>query len=169
MTKLSMHAISAPVFVRMLKNLSSMLAKGEQQAKAKGYDPAILLGARLAPDMLPLTRQVQIATDHAKGAMARLAGHTAEAIEDTETSFAQLQSRIQKVINIVEGYKEEQLVGSESREVTIKLPGTELKFDGLTYLTGFAFGNFYFHVTTAYAILRHNGSDLGKRDFLMSS
>ncbi len=168
MTKLSMHAISAPVFARMLRNLSAILSKAEQQAKAKGYDPAVLLNLRLAPDMLPLTRQVQIATDHAKGAMSRLAGELPKAIEDTETTFAQLQARITKVIDMVESYSEAQLEGSEARQVTIKIPGSELKFDGLSYLTGFALPNFYFHVTTTYDILRANGVELGKRDFLLS-
>lgn len=168
MTKLSMHAVSAPIFVRNLKNLSSMLNKAEQQAKTKGYDPAVLLSARLAPDMFPLTKQIQIASDHAKGCMARLAGHQIEAIEDTETTFADLQARIKKVLGIVEGYKAEDLDGSEAREITIKIPNMELKFSGLDYVTQWAMPNFYFHATMAYAILRHNGIELGKRDFLMS-
>jgi len=163
-----MHAISAPVFAQMLKNLSAMLGKAEQQAKAKGYDPSVLLNARLAPDMFPLTRQVQIATDHAKGCMARLAGHTPEAIEDREASFADLQARIAKVIGIVESYAEAQLEGSETREISVKIPNQELKFTGLDYVRGWAMPNFYFHVTMAYAILRHNGIELGKRDFLVS-
>lgn len=163
-----MHAISAPVFARMLKNMAAMLAKAESQAKAKSYEPNVLLNARLAPDMFPLVRQVQIATDHAKGAMARLAGHAPEAIEDSEMTFADVQARLARVIRIVEGYTEAQLEGAEKRAVTIKIPGSELKFDGLTYLTGFALPNFYFHLTAAYAILRHNGIELGKRDFLMS-
>ena len=167
MTKLSMHAISAAVFVRLLNNLSALLTKAEQQAKVKGYDPSVLLNARLAPDMFALTRQVQIATDHAKGAVARLAGHQPEAIEDTETTFAELQARIKKVIGIVEGYKPEQLDGSETREITIKIPNMELKFSGLDYVNQWAMPNFYFHLTTAYAILRHNGVELGKKDFLM--
>jgi hypothetical protein len=167
MTKLSMHAVSAPVFARMLNNLSSILAKAEQQAKTKGYDPSVLLNGRLAPDMFPLTKQVQIATDHAKGCVARLAGHQIEAIEDTETTFAELQARIKKVLAIVESYKPEQLDGSETREITIKIPNAELKFTGLDYVNQWALPNFYFHVTTAYAILRANGVELGKRDFLI--
>jgi hypothetical protein len=163
-----MYAVSAPVFVRMLNNLSAMLAKGEAHAKTKNFDCAALLNSRLAPDMFTLTKQVQIATDHAKGAMARLAGHQIEAIEDKETTVAELQARIKKVIGIVESYKEADLAGAENREITIKIPTTELKFDGLSYLEGWAMPNFYFHVTMAYAILRHNGVDLGKRDFLMS-
>jgi hypothetical protein len=163
-----MHAISAPVFTRMLNNLSSILSKAEQQAKAKGYDPAVLLGDRLAPDMFTLTRQVQIATDHAKGCMARLAGKTPEAIEDTEASFADLQARIARVLALVESVKEADCEGSETRDITIKIPNSELKFKGLDYVTGWAMPNFYFHVTMAYAILRHNGIELGKRDFLVS-
>jgi hypothetical protein len=168
MTKLSMHAISAPVFARMLTNLSAILAKAEQQAKAKGYDPSVLLNARLAPDMFTLTRQVQIATDHAKGAIARLAGHTPEAIEDTETTFAEVQARIAKVVALVESYKPEQIDGSEGREISVKIPNAELKFSGLDYINQWAMPNFYFHITTAYAILRANGIELGKRDFLIS-
>lgn len=168
MTKLSMHAVSAPVFVHMLKNLSAILTKAESQAKTKGYDPAVLLNARLAPDMFALTRQVQIATDQAKGCVARLAGHQPEAIEDTETTFAELQARIRKVIAIVEAYAPEQLDGSESREITIKIPNAELKFSGLDYVNQWVLPNFYFHITTAYAILRANGVELGKKDFLMS-
>lgn len=168
MTKLSMHAISAPVFTRMLNNISSILSKAEQQAKVKGYDPSVLLNDRLAPDMFTLTRQIQIATDHAKGCMARLAGKTPEALEDTETTFAQLQARITKVLGIVESFTPEQLEGSENREITIKIPTGELKFSGLDYVTSWAMPNFYFHATTAYAILRHNGIELGKKDFLVS-
>jgi hypothetical protein len=145
-----------------------MLAKGEAHAKAKNFDPAILLNARLAPDMFTLTRQVQIATDQAKGCMARLAGHAPEAIEDNETSFAEIQARIAKVIALVEGYKPEQIDGSEAREVSVKIPNAELKFSGVDYVNQWALPQFFFHITTAYALLRHNGVELGKRDFLMS-
>jgi hypothetical protein len=168
MTKVSMHAFSAPTFTRMLRNLSAMLAKAEAHAKAKSYDPAVLLNARLAPDMLTLTKQVQIATDHAKGTMARLAGHVPETIEDKETSIAELQARIAKVVAIVEGYTEAQLEGADKRDISIKIPNQELKFSGIDYLNTWALPNFYFHITTAYAILRHNGVELGKREFLMS-
>jgi hypothetical protein len=167
MTKLSMHGITAPVFTSRLKSLSSILSKAEQQAKAKSYDAAVLLNDRLAPDMFNLIRQVQIATDQAKGCMARLAGHAPVGIEDTETTFADLQSRIAKVMGIVEGYTEAQLEGSETRDVTVKIPDSELKFKGLDYALGWAMPNFYFHITMAYAILRHNGIELGKRDFLV--
>lgn len=168
MTKFSMHGITAPVFTSRLKSLSAILAKAEQHAKTKGYDAGILLNDRLAPDMFTLIRQVQIATDHAKGCMARLAGLTPEAIEDKETTFADLQARIAKVIGLVESYKETQLEGSETREVSVKIPNAELKFSGLDYVNNWAMPNFYFHMTMAYAILRHNGVELGKRDFLMS-
>lgn len=168
MSKVSMHAVSAPIFVRNLNNLSSMLTKAEQQAKTKGYDPAVLLNQRLAPDMFPLTRQIQIACDHAKGCVARLAGEPPEVMEDTETTFAELQARIKKVLGIVQSYKPEQLDGSETREITIKIPNSEFKFSGLDYVNHWAMPNFYFHATMAYAILRHNGIELGKRDFLMS-
>ncbi len=167
MTKLSMHAVSAPIFVRMLNNLSSILTKAEHQAKTKGYDPAVLLNSRLAPDMFPLTKQIQIATDHAKGCVARLAGHQVESIADTEASFADLQARIKKVLAIVEGYKPEQLDGSETREITIKIPNMDLKFSGLDYVNQWAMPNFYFHCVTAYDILRANGIELGKKDFLI--
>jgi len=163
-----MHAVSAPIFVRNLNNLASMLSKAEQQAKTKGYDPAVLLNQRLAPDMFPLTKQIQIACDHAKGCVARLAGEPPEVMEDTETTFAELQARIKKVLGIVQSYKPEQFDGSETREITIKIPNSEFKFFGLDYVNHWAMPNFYFHATMAYAILRHNGIDLGKRDFLMS-
>jgi len=168
MTKLSMHAISAPVFVHMLKTLSNLLAKGEAHAKAKGYDSTNLLNARLAPDMFTLLRQVQIATDHAKGAMARLAGQQPQAIEDTEVTMEQVQARIARVIDIVQSFSEAQLEGSATREVSVKIPNAELKFTGLDYITNWALPNFYFHVTTAYNILRNAGVDVGKRDFLIS-
>lgn len=168
MSKVSMYAASAPTFTRMLKNLAAMLKKAEAHAKARNFDVTTLLNDRLAPDMFTLMRQVQIATDHAKGAMARLANQVPEAIEDKEVTLADLQARIAKVIGIVESFKPEQLEGAENREVSIKIPGSELKFDGQTYLHSWALPNFYFHVTMAYAILRHNGVDLGKKDFLMS-
>jgi hypothetical protein len=163
-----MHAISAQTLARMLRNLSAILTKAEQHAKAKGFEPAVLLNARLAPDMFALTRQVQIATDHAKGCVARLAGQPPQAIEDTETSFAELQARIAKVIAIVESYTEADLEGSESREISVKIPNSELKFSGIDYVNTWALPNFYFHVTMAYAILRHNGVELGKKEFLIS-
>jgi hypothetical protein len=167
MTELSMHAISAPVFARMLNNLSALLAKGEAHAKAKGFDPHLLLSSRLAPDMFTLLRQVQIATDHAKGTMARLAGDAPQAIEDNEITIADVQARIARVLDIVQSYSADQLKDSATREITIKIPNAELKFTGLDYVNFWALPNFYFHVTTAYNILRNCGVDVGKRDFLI--
>ena len=168
MTKLSMHAISAPVFVRMLKNLSSMLSKAEQQAKVKGYDPAILLGARLAPDMLPLTRQVQIATDQAKGGAARLAGVEVPKYDDSEKTFDDLKARIARTIDFVKGIKPEQIANSATRDITLPIGPNQVTFKGEWYAKHFVLANLYFHVTTAYNILRHNGVELGKRDFIGS-
>ena len=166
MSKVSMHAVSAPVFVRNLNNLASMLAKAEQQAKAKGYDPAVLLSARLAPDMFPLLRQVQIACDFGKGTMARLAGVENPKFEDSETSFADLKARIAKTLARIASIKEADFAGAEDRDITIQIPSQTLQFKGLPYFTGYAIPNFHFHMTTAYAILRHNGVELGKRDYI---
>ncbi|MDF3936182.1 DUF1993 domain-containing protein [Pseudomonas citronellolis] len=163
---LSIYQISVPVFIRMLGNLSAILAKADAHAQAKSIDPAVLLGARLAPDMFPLSRQVQIASDAAKGCGARLAGIEIPSFADDEKSFADLQARITKTIDFLKGLKPEQFEGAETREITIKTPSRELHFKGLDFLLGFANANFYFHVTTTYAILRHNGVELGKMDFL---
>ena len=164
---ISLYKSSVPIFVQFLTGLSAVLDKAAAFAEAKKVEPAVLLNTRLAPDMFPLTKQVQIATDHAKGCVARLAGAQIEAIEDTETTFADLQARIKKVLSIVESFKPEQLDGSETREITIKIPNMELKFSGLDYVNQWAMPNFYFHTTMAYAILRHNGIELGKKDFLI--
>lgn len=162
-----MHAAAVPTFARMLRNLDSILEKAEAHAKAKNIDPSVFLSARLAPDMHPLTRQVQMACDSAKGAIARLAGKTPEAHADKETTFAELHARIARVIDIVNSFSPADLEGSETREITIQIPNAEFKFAGSDYLFTWVLPNFYFHITTAYAILRHNGVDLGKRDFLM--
>jgi hypothetical protein len=163
---ISMYQASAPRFARMLRNLSALLAKAQAHAEAKKLDPAALTGFRLYPDMFPLTRQVQIACDQAKGAVARLAGVEAPKHEDTEQSLADLQARIARTLDYVESMKPAQIDGSETRDVTLKLRSGELKFKGLDYLFNHAYPNFYFHVTTAYAILRHNGVELGKKDFV---
>ncbi|MBC9250791.1 hypothetical protein A9179_10935 [Pseudomonas alcaligenes] len=165
---LSMYQASIPVFTRMLGNLSNILAKAEAFAESKGIDPAVLINARLAPDMYPLARQVQIASDAVKGCVARLAQVEIPSFADTETSFPELQERIAKTLKFIEGISAEQVNGSESRTVTIKLPGRELNFDGQTFLLNFSQPNLYFHITTAYAILRHNGLSLGKMDYLGS-
>jgi hypothetical protein len=163
---ISMSQASAPRFARMLKNLSAMLAKAQAHCAAKKIDPLVLTSARLYPDMFPLSRQVQIACDAAKGAVARLAGVEIPKHEDTEKTFEELQARIDKTLAFMESVKPAQIDGSEDREVVLKLRGNDVAFKGAQYLQAFAMPNFYFHVTTAYAILRHNGVELGKTDFL---
>lgn len=163
---LSMYEASIPVFTRMLGNLSKILAKAADFAESKGIDPAVLINARLAPDMYPLSRQVQIASDAVKGCVARLAQVDIPSFADTETSFPELQERIAKTLKFIEGISAEQINGSETRTVTIKLPGRELSFPGQVFLLNFSQPNLYFHITTTYAILRHNGLSLGKMDYL---
>ncbi len=163
---ISMHQVSALRFANILRNLSAILDKAQAHAEAKKIDPLALTQARLFPDMYPLTRQVQIACDTAKAATARLAGVEAPKHEDTEQTFAELKARIAKALAFVESLKASQIDGSEEREVTMKLRGQDVKFKGLQYLLGHAYPNFYFHVTTAYNILRHNGVELGKRDYI---
>jgi hypothetical protein len=161
-----MYQASAPRFARMLRNLSAMLGKAQAHCEAKKLDAAALTGYRLYPDMFPFTRQVQIACDQAKGALARLAGVEPPKHEDTEQTFAELQARIAKALDFVESLKSTQVDGSETREIVLKLRSGELKFKGVDYLFNHAYPNFYFHVTTAYAILRHNGVEIGKKDFV---
>lgn len=163
---ISMYQASVPVFVRMLNNLAGILKKGAAHAEAKKIDPAALLHARLYPDMFPLTRQVQIATDTAKGCASRLAGIDPPRYEDSEVSFAELFERIEKTIAFIKSVAPEVIDGSEGRTITLKVRDQTITFGGLAYLFNFALPNFYFHVTTAYDILRHNGVELGKTDFL---
>ena len=163
---ITMYQASIPVFQKMLTNLSGILTKAESYAAARRIDPTVLLATRLFPDMFPLVRQVQIACDFAKGAGARLAGIEVPSFADTEESFADLQSRIARTQSFLAGLKPEQIDGGEGRPVTVKGHGMEFHFKGLEYLTGFALPNFYFHLTTAYAILRANGVELGKTDFV---
>jgi len=164
--QISMYQASIPVFVRMLDNLSKILEHAARYADEKNIEPAVLINARLAPDMYPLSRQVQIATDMAKGCAARLAGLEVPVYEDNETTFPELQARIAKTAAFVQSVTAEQIDGSEEKPVTLKLRHQEVSFSGLTYLVHFVLPNFYFHITTAYAILRHNGLLLGKRDFI---
>jgi hypothetical protein len=161
-----MYSLSAPVFVRMLGNLSAVLDKGAAHAAARKIDPAVLVNARLFPDMFPLSAQVRIAGDFAKGAVARLTGAEPPKYEDNEASFDDLKARIARTVAYVEGFSPAQFDGAEQRTVTIKMRGEERSFDGLTYLANIVLPNFYFHVTTAYDILRHNGVELGKKDFV---
>jgi hypothetical protein len=161
-----MYQASVPVLARVLNNLVHILEKGAAHAEARKIDPAVLLGSRLFPDMFALTRQVQIATDMSKGCVARLAGDEPVKLEDGETTFAELIARIRKVIGIVEGYKPAQIDGTETRDIVLKSPRGDMSFKGLAYLQGFVLPNVYFHATTAYNILRHNGVELGKMDFI---
>jgi hypothetical protein len=163
---LSMHQASVPVFLRALGNLSHVLKKGEAHAKAKDIALDVLLQTRLIPDMLPLVRQVQIATDMAKNGSARLAGVDPLKFEDNETTFDQLHARIDRAVDYIKSFKPEQIDGSESRTVTIKLRGSEQHFEGQAYLLHFVLPNLFFHCTTAYNILRQAGVELGKTDFI---
>lgn len=164
--KISMYQASAPRFANTLRNLSAILDKAQAHAEARKVDPAVLCGMRLIADMFPLSRQVQIACDTAKGAVARLAGIEIPRHEDSELNFSELKTRIAKTIDFILSVTPEPIDGSEERDVTIRLYGKDTRLAGLTYLLGHAYPNFYFHVTTAYNILRANGVDLGKRDYL---
>lgn len=163
---LSMHSISIPVFTRQLTNLSTILGIAAANAEARKIEQSVLLGSRLAPDMFPLSRQVQIACDTAKAGAALLAGVEAPSHADDETSFAELQARIAKTLAFVQGISAAQLDGSEERTVTLKRRDKETHFQGQAFLLDHVLPNLYFHITTTYAILRHNGVELGKRDFL---
>ena len=166
---ISMYQASAPRFAAMLRNLSALLDKAQAYCDAKKIEPAAIAGARLFPDMYPLTRQVQIACDTAKGAVARLAAVEIPKHEDTEQTFAELKARIAKTVDFIESVKAGKIDGAEEREIVLKMRAGERKFTGLHYLLGFAYPNFYFHVTTAYNILRHNGVEVGKMDFIGKS
>ncbi len=163
---ISMYQTSAPRFIHMLKNLSTLLDKAQAHADARKIDVLALTSFRLYPDMLPMTRQVQIACDTAKGAMARLSGVEAPKHEDTELTLAELKARIAKTIAFIETISPVQVDGTEEKDITLKIGGKDTTFKGMPYLLGFAYPNFYFHITTAYNMLRHNGVELGKRDFL---
>jgi hypothetical protein len=163
---ISMYQASVPVFQRMLKSVDAVLDKGAAYAAERKFDPSVLLTARLFPDMFALTRQVQIATDHAKGATARLAGLPVPSFADTEATFPELKARIAKTLDFIATVKPAQIDGSEARDISLKAGPRELSFKGQDYLLFFALPNFYFHVTTAFAILRHNGVPIGKLDYL---
>jgi uncharacterized protein len=163
---ISMYQASAPVFDKMLANLTAILGKGATWAEGRKIDQAVLMNARLAPDMFALTRQVQIACDFAKGTCARLAGLDPPKYEDNESSFAELQARIARTRQYLATIKAAQVDGSEERPIKFKAGTRELDFKGLAYLTGFALPNFFFHYTMVYAILRHNGLDLSKPDYI---
>lgn len=163
---IELHAISAPIFTARLKSLVHVLKVGEAEGPARGLTEEAMLGARLAPDMFDLKRQVQIATDHAKGAMARLSGRDIPSFPDTEQTFAELYARVDKTLAFVASVPAAAVNGREETVVTLKLRQETMELSALDYLQGFALPNFYFHMTTAYDILRHLGVSVGKRDFL---
>jgi hypothetical protein len=161
-----MYQASVPLFQQLLGALSGVLDKGAAFCAAKQIDQSVLVNARLAPDMFPLTRQVQAAADIVKGCVARLAGVEVPVHEDTETNFDELKARIARTLAFIDQFTPAQIDGSEDREVVLKMRSGELKFTGQRYLIGFVIPNVAFHCATAYDILRHNGVDVGKRDFL---
>lgn len=163
---LTMYQASVPQFIRMLGNLKAILEKTAAHAAARKIDESVLLGARLYPDMFPLSRQVQLATDFARGTGARLAGSEPTPVEDKEKSLVELLARIDNAIEYLRTLSPAQIDGSEAREITRTVRGVPRTFAGVDYLLKYALPNFYFHVTTAYAILRHNGIEIGKGDFV---
>jgi hypothetical protein len=163
---ISMYQASVPRFANILRNLSAVLDKAQAHAEARKIDPLALTNFRLYPDMLPMKRQVQIACDTAKAASARLAGVEIPKHEDTEETFPELKARIAKTLDFIQTFKPAQIDGSDEKAIHLKLGQREVDFKGMQYLLGHALPNFYFHVTTAYDILRHNGVELGKRDYL---
>src|SRR5678815_479889 len=163
---ISMYQASTPRFANMLRNLSALIDKAEAHCAAKKIDPVALTTYRLYPDMFPFTRQVQIACDTAKGAVARLAGAEIPKYEDTEQTFAELKARIAKTIDFIESMGASKIDGSEEKEIVLAMRSGERRFKGMQYRLRRAYPHIYFHVTTAYAILRHNGVDVGKGDFI---
>ena len=163
---LSMYQASAPRFANTLKNLSAILDKAQAHCEAKKIDPLALTGFRLFPDMFPLSRQVWIATDTAKGAVSRLAGIEIPKYDDVEQTLAELRARIAKTVDFVLSVPAAKIDGSAERDIAMKIAGKDTVLKGAQYLLGHAYPNFYFHCATAYNILRHNGIEVGKRDFL---
>ena len=163
---ISMYQTSVPRFVNILGNLSNILDKAQAHVDAKKLEPDTLTNYRLFPDMLPMTRQVQIACDTAKGLVARLAGVEIPAYEDNEKTLADLKARIAKTVAFIQTVTPKQIDGTEDKEIVIKRGDKETRYKGMQFLLGHAIPNFYFHVTTAYNILRHNGVEIGKRDFI---
>ena len=164
---ISMYSASVPVFTTMLQNLSHFLDKAQTSAESRKFDPAVLMSYRLAPDMLPFTRQVLIACDAAKLCVARLAGVEAPKFDDTETTLTELKARIQKTLDFLVSVPADKINGTEGKEITFPAgPNKTMTMAGEAYLKHWATANVYFHTTTAYAILRHNGVDLGKIDYL---
>ena len=160
------YSMSVPVFAKTLGYLSAILDKAAAHAEAKKIDPSVLLAARLYPDMFPLTKQVQVACDFAKGTVARLAGEEPPKYDDNETTIEALKARIARTVDYVQGFQAARFAGAEERDVQMKIRDQTLSFKGLPYLAHMALPNFFFHAATAYDILRHNGVELGKRDFI---
>lgn len=163
---ISIYDQSIGTMSRMLKNLDLIVSKAEAYAADKDIEPSVLLNARLYPNMRTFIFQIQVATDMAKSCAARLSGHDVPRWEDNEASFADVHARIKKALDYIATFRPEQFEGSETREITLKLRDRTVEFTGQTYLLGFVLPNFYFHMTTAYALLRHNGLDIGKMDFI---
>jgi len=160
------YDLMTSTFSKMLPALKGLIAKAEADCTARKIEPEVFLKARLAPDMFDFTRQVQITTDQVKGGMARLAGAEVPSWPDDETSFAALSARVDKALAFMKQFKAEQYKDAETRKIVLNFPNVTLEFIGRDYALGFVLPNFYFHMTAAYAILRHNGVGLGKRDFL---
>ena len=164
--KISMHAMTHDVFKKSLVQLLHVMEKGVANAKARNFDPNVLANSRLAPDMFTFAKQIQLTSDFAKNSMARLAGIEAPKYEDTETTMDELVARVKKTIDYIDTIPASALEGSETRDIKIPLRDRTVEFKGLPYLQYWAIPNFFFHFVTAYNLLRHNGVDIGKRDFL---
>ena len=164
--KISMYQASIPVFIHSMKCLIGILEKGLKHAEARNFDPAVLVNSRIAPDMFPLSRQVQIVTDQAKGCGARLAGLEPPKFEDNETTIPELIARINRTIEYLQTLKPAQIDGTEDKAITLTFPGRTFNFVGHAYLLNFVIPNVFFHMTMTYALLRHNGVDVGKQDFI---
>lgn len=163
---LSLYDVSIPTFLHSLRSLKTILEKAVAHAEARKFDPNVFASMRLYPDMLPLARQIQIASDAAKGAAARLSATEPPKFEDTETTMAELIARVTKTIDYLEGFKPQQFDGDDNRIVTVKTPRTSLSFKAADFVRHWALPNFFFHVTTTYALLRHGGVEIGKVDYL---
>lgn len=164
--QISMHAMSHGVFKKALTQLLVVMEKGVANAKARNFDVSVLVGARLAPDMLPFSRQIQLTSDFAKNSMARLAAVDPPKFDDVETTMEELVERVKKTLAYVDSVPASALEGSETRHIVIKLRDRTLEFKGLEFLQIWALPNFFFHHVTAYNLLRHNGVDIGKKDFI---
>lgn len=164
--QITLYGTARTSVIRAMNSLAAILDKAMASAEARKFDPSVLLASRLAPDMFPLVRQVQIACDFAKGPMARLSGVDNPKFEDVETTFGELKARITRTIEFVNNVPEASFAGAEDRDITIQAGSQTLEFKGLSYLIGFALPNLNFHLSMAYAILRHNGVEIGKRDYI---